>query len=195
MYATKIALTAATLLIALTACDSLPSGGDLPDWGDDTGDTGWDDEGGAQQIAAIDYSCTVGSPDRWWYWTEIDGWSGLTTLDIFETGDGNWPSNPGAVWSESHDMRNTDWSDEGGWDRWEVELRRVTSIGQQVSGQSTLFGCNWDDGRSLAFKMAIYDDSGRELDCAIWGHESHQYFNNHLGDDCICFDNDGSCTN
>ena len=190
MQRLTIALAATSLLFAVSACDDAS---DFP-WDED--DTGWwdDDLPAAQEIAYINYSCTVGSPDRWWYFVEIDGWAGDAELEIFETGDGNWPNNPAAVWGETHPMQNTDWDDDGAWDEWEADLRRAGSIGQQVAGQSTLFGCGWDDGRSLAFKVAIYDDGGRLQDCAIWGRESHQYFNMHRGDNCLCFEPNGICT-
>jgi hypothetical protein len=195
MHTIKIALLATTTLFAFTACTDLGSG--LPDWDVDTGDTGaWDDQTEYDPvIGEVSYSCDYGSPDRWQFYSRIDGWAGLATLDIYETGDGNWPSNPSAVWSESHTMSNSGYDADGAWDDWTASLSKVNTIGQQTAGSTTLFGCEWNDGGSLAFRETIFDDSGRELDCVIWGYQSQQYFNSHRGDDCVCIDPDGSCNN
>jgi hypothetical protein len=188
----KIALLAVGGLLTFTACDT---GTSLPDWGYlDTGDTGYS-EVIDPVIAEVSYSCSYGSPDSWWFTSRTDGWAGLAVLDIFETGDGHWPSQPSAVWKETHTLNNSDYDQGGEWDEWSITLRHVTTIGQQVSGQSTLFGCEWNDGGSLAFMETIYDDTGREQDCVIWGYQSQQYFNSHLGNSCVCLDNDGSCSN
>jgi len=190
--AIQLLVLATGALFALTACTSMPSG---PDWDLDTGDTGWSDDPVDPLIAQVTFSCNPGNPDMWSYYSRMDGWAGLATLDVFETGDGNWPNNPGAVWVESHNLNNTDHDPEGTWDEWSLSLRHVTTISQQYSGSTTLFGCEWNDGRSLAFREAIYDESMRELDCVIWGHESQQYFNGYRGDSCVCIDPDGSCNN
>ncbi len=191
MHPIKLALIASGALFALTACTD---GIGMPDWDLDSADTGYWDEV-VPMIAEVSFTCDYGNPDLWRFYSYLDGWAGQSMLDIFETGDGNWPNNPSAVWSETHVMTNTNYADDGTWDEWSLTLRAVSSIGQQVGGQTTLFGCNWNDGGSLAFRQTIYDDNGAELDCVIWGSRSQQYFNGYLGDSCVCIDPDGRCDN
>jgi len=191
-----IILTALTAPLLFAACDG--AGGGWEDiFGDDTGyyDTGFNGDT-APLITQIDYGCDVGNPDQWWFDVTNEGWAGDVTVDLFETGDGAWGSgNVGAVWDERHYMTNVEWAEDGSWDRWDLTLSDVESPGSQTAGRSTLFGCAWNDGRSLAFMATAYDDNGRFADCAIWGHESEQYFNGYLNNDCICFENDGNCSN
>lgn len=195
MNSLKIALVGTSALFVFTACDDFGTGNDLPDWDLDTADTGYFEEVSDPVIEQVSFRCDIGNPDRWTFYSTMDGWAGTAVLDIFETGDGNWPGNPAAVWSETHTLENTSYDPDGLWDEWQVTLSRVTTINQQYSGSTTLFGCEWNDGGSLAFKETIYDDSGREMDCVIWGYESQQYFNNYRGDSCVCIDPDGSCNN
>jgi len=188
-------LTALAIPALFVACDQLPGGG----WEgilDDSGDTATVQPTEDPLIASINYGCNVGNPDMWWFDITNDGWAGDVTIDLFETGDGNWGQrNVGAVWDESHNMVNTEWAEDGTWDRWQLDLTDVESPGSQTSGRSTLFGCAWNDGGSLAFMATLYDDRGVPADCAIWGHESEQYFNEYLGNTCICFEGDGTCRN
>ena len=135
-------------------------------------------------------SCTPGNPDTWSFQSELNGWVGLAVLDIFETGDGYWPSDPNKVWTETHDMQNTAYDPDGYWDEWDLSLRSVSTIPEQIAGQTTLFSCTWNDGGSLAFRETIYDDNSQKLDCVIWGYQSQQYFNGYLGDSCVCIDAD-----
>jgi hypothetical protein len=190
---------ASHLTLALLATSSLAASCDqVPGWEDlFESDSAWDTAfyDGEVQIAQLDYRCSSGSPDTWWVQAVMDGWAGDVELDIFETGDGNWPGNPNAVWEESHLLTNVDHDPGGAWDVWEATLVDVESPGQQIGGRSTLWGCWWDDGDSLAFKVTVYDDGGREVECAIWGNESEQYFNGYRGDRCLCFDPDGRCDN
>lgn len=192
MNTAKIALIAAAGLFALTACVDGTGGG--PDWNLDSGDTGyWEEQDPV--ISEVSFNCNYGNPDMWTYDSFVDGWAGLAVLDIFETGDGHWPSQPQSVWTETHTLNNLAYDENGDWDEWGITLRSVTTINQQIASQTTLFSCAWNDGGSLAFRETIYDDSGHELDCVIWGYQSQQYFNGYLGDSCVCIDNDGSCTN
>ena len=195
MNAIKIALLGTGSFFVLTACTDLGTGNGLPDWDVDTADTGFWEEQSDPVIDQVSFECSYGAPDRWTFYSLMDGWAGTAILDIYETGDGNWPSNPSAVWSESHTLENTSYDPEGTWDEWQISLTKVDTINQEYSGSTTLFSCDWNDGGSLAFKETIYDDSGREMDCVIWGYESQQYYNGRMGDDCVCIDPDGSCTN
>jgi len=185
------------LALAAAACD-IPNGGwDDLFGGDTASDTASDTAfySGALEITSIDYRCTPGSPDAWWYSTTASAWAGDAELHVFETGDSNWPNNPNAVWEETHPLTNTAYDEAGTWDTWEATLTDVDSPGSQIAGRSTLWGCWWDDGQSLAYKLTLFDDAGRATDCAIWGNESEQYFNGHRGDRCLCFDSDGRCDN
>lgn len=189
--ATLFALTASALL---AACDDVGGWGDLFDSGYDTWDTGEFYEGDVL-IAELAYGCDPGNPDTWWFEATNQGWAGDMVLDIYETGDGNWPSNPGAVWDETHNLTNTQWAEDGTWDFWELSLRDVESAGSQTASQSTLFSCGWNDGNSLAFMITLYDEDMRERDCAIWGQESDDYFNDYRNNNCVCFEADGNCNN
>jgi hypothetical protein len=186
-------LTLAAVALSATASTCDPTGG----WDDllDSEDTAGDFYEGPIQIAQIDYTCSEGSPDRWAFEVVNDGWAANIGLDIYETGDGNWPGNPNAVWEESHDLENTDWDEAGTWDAWSISLSDVDRPGDQISSRTTLWDCWYDDGNSLAFMVTMFDDSGRAVDCAIWGNESSDYFNGYRNNDCICFDPDGDCSN
>lgn len=184
------------LPLTLVACDGVGF-----DWDDllNESDSDWETDDGfyqdAPQIAQVDYRCDNGAPDSWWYQVTLDGWAGDMWLDIYETGDGNWPGNPNAVWEESHPLRSVDYDESGAWDVWEVRVNDVEAISQQIGGNSTLFSCNWDDGRSLAFMVSLWDENANYVECAIWGHESDPYFNDYRGNDCLCFEADGNCNN
>ena len=191
---TKTTTLFAMATLFLSACDILGGGWDGLLDSDDTGSTG-DFFDGELLINELNYGCDVGSPDTWWFESTSQGWAGDTTLSIYETGDGNWPGNPSAVWDELHNMTNTESAENGDWDFWTLSLADVDSAGSQVAGRSTLFSCQWNDGGSLAFKATLYDEDGRETDCAIWGYQSEQYFNDYRNNSCVCFDGDGSCTN
>lgn len=182
------------LPLALVACDDGFGWDDLLNDSDTAYDTG-SFYSGPVEIAQLDYRCNNGSPDSWWYQATMNGWAGDVWLDIYETGDGNWPNNPNAVWEESHPLTSVAYDEGGAWDVWEATLSDVESPGSVVSGRSTLWDCWWDDGNSLAFMITLYDDTAREVECAIWGNESGSYFNDYRGNDCICFDPDGNCNN
>lgn len=185
-------IVASTLLFA--ACDQF--GGGWDDLLTETGDTAFDTPTTTTPlIDTLSYGCDAGSPDEWWFDSVVTGWAGDMVVDIYETGDGNWPNRPTAVWDETHFMNNVESAEDRSWDRWDLVLADVESAGSQVSGRTTLFSCRWDDGRSLAFKATVLDESGRTQDCAIWGHESEQYFNEHLNNDCVCFESDNNCRN
>lgn len=190
-----------TALIALPvlflgACDQLGGFEDILG----PGDTGNDDFVVVDPlIAAIDFGCDTGNPDQWWYDVVNQGWAGGVTLDIFETGawtgSANSAGNASSVWDETHELENIEFAADGSSDRWGISLNDVETPGQQISGSTTLFGCAWNDGGSLAFMMTMRDENGRFADCAIFGHESEQYFNGLQGNDCLCFENDQNCSN
>ncbi len=191
-----------TALIALPAlifgaCDQLGGFEDILG----TGDTGRDDVVVSVDplIAGINFGCDTGNPDQWWYDVVNEGWAGGVTLNIFETGawTGNASSagNASSVWDERHEMSNVEFAADGTSDRWGIELNDVETIGEQIAGSTTLFGCAWNDGGSLAFMVTMRDENDREADCAIFGYESEQYFNGLQGNDCICFEGDQNCSN
>jgi hypothetical protein len=161
-------LTLIFALAALTACvgDPFPSS--------DTGLDGWDTGDvsvfeGPWQIAEVYWQCEPGS-NVWTYEAITDGWAASMTLDIVETGDGNWRENPSAVWDELHTFNdNVAYAEDGTWDHWQVTLRGVSSPSSQVSGQTTLFTCGYHADDSLSWKATMYGDQG-QLDCGIWGH-------------------------
>ena len=146
----------------------------------DTTDSKIDDSGsescwytGALQIAELSYSCTDGSPDQWYYYTLTDGLAGDVTIDIFETGDANWPGNPSAVWDEQHGLDNIAYDDvTGSWYEWELGLDYEADEGSWVAGQSTSYVCSTDDETRLTWMVTMYDDSNNPVDCAVWGHDT-----------------------
>lgn len=155
---------------------------------DDSGtiDGGPDPYSGPRQIASIESpACVTGSPDIWTFDVTLDGLADLVTLDIVE-------SSSVTPWDESHDLANYDYDvTSSAWDKWMVNLEQVTTPGEVVSGQTTLFGCEWNDGYSLAFRVEMYG-GGTRLDCAIFGYQAQQTFADSA---CVCFDLDGDCTN
>jgi hypothetical protein len=135
---------------------------------------------GPIQVSAIWPSCTVGDPDRWAFEVELEGRAGALELEIVETAeDGSR--------SEVHrPVSALAWDEEAwAWEEWVLELERVSAPAEVVSGQTTLFDCTYDDGQSLAFKVAIFDDEDALLDCAVWGHGAQSVSG---WDGCVCFD-------
>jgi hypothetical protein len=119
------------------------------------------------------------------------------TVDVYETGDSNWPTNPEAAWDESHDLTGYLYDTQCySWDEWAVDLDDVASSGDVVSGETTLWDCSFDDDGSLAFLATVYDDStpAVAVDCAIWGYDAEGYFIDHLGKECDCLDEDENCS-
>ncbi|MFT6143382.1 MAG: hypothetical protein ACJAZO_002393 [Myxococcota bacterium] len=191
------ALIALPALIFFGACDQLGGFEDILG----TGDTSTSTPGTTIDplIAGIDFGCDTGNPDQWWYDVVNEGWSGGVTLDIFETGawtgSGSSAGNANDVWDESHELTNIEFAEDGSSDRWGISLNDVETPGQQVSGSTTLFGCAWNDGGSLAFMVTMRDENNNQADCAIFGFESEQYFNGLQNNSCICFENDSNCSN
>ncbi len=168
----------------------------------DTAVTDW--YTGPYEIAFVDYECVS---DTLTVEIETDGWADGMELWLANTGDGNWPSNPTAIWDETHvldDTHNVNFDEEtGAWDIWEIDLDIVTDAEDVVTtgpNQTTLsgVGCPDHDGESWAY-MAVMFGSGAVDDCAIWGYEPVEYYNTYLANadatsppaeigGCICFD-------
>lgn len=167
-------------LLALAACDD-----GLLDTGDTWRDTdlpeAWE---GDPIVTDYFWNCEPGS-NQWTYWARTDGWASGIGLDIVETGDGNWSSNPSAVWDEYHELDdNIDYAEDGSWDEWEITLRGVSTTGSQVSGETTLFTCGYHSDDSLSWRFTMYDEGNTAVDCAVWGHRPIEAY----GSNCYCFD-------
>ncbi|TNE92119.1 MAG: hypothetical protein EP330_02905 [Deltaproteobacteria bacterium] len=171
--------TLALTLAGLVACTGLPDA----DSGDTWGDTAVADFQGPWQIAEVQWQCEPGS-NTWTYYARTDGWATSMSLDIVETGDGNWSENPSMVWDEYHDFDdNLAYAEDGSWDEWQIVLRGVSSMGSQVSGETTLFTCGYHSNDSLSWKATMYGDNSA-LDCAVWGHRPIEAY----GSGCYVFD-------
>ena len=152
-------------------------------WGDTASPEGnlWQ---GPWQIQTINWDCAPGT-NEWTYYVFTDGWAGSIGLDIVETGDGSWSTNPAAVWDEYHVFdTNLAWAEDGSWDEWELRLRGVSTIGAQVADETTLFQCGYHSDDSLSWRATMYADDGTELDCGTWGHRPREAY----GNSCFCFD-------
>ncbi|MCO4746954.1 MAG: hypothetical protein KC912_19305 [Proteobacteria bacterium] len=175
---TRIAILAATF-IALVGCTGLET-----DTGDSWGDTASAAYAGPWQLSQLDWSCEPNS-GTWTYYALTDGWASTITLDIVETGDGSWTTDPSAVWDEYHVFdQNLAYAEDGSWDEWQVSLRSASSFANQVSSESTLFQCGYHAADSLSWKATMYDDDNQTLDCGVWGHRPIEAY----GTSCYCFD-------
>lgn len=174
-------LTLSAAIAALTACVDGPPSTDSGFAWDDTGNVEVFE--GPWQIAEVYWSCEPAS-NAWTYEAITDGWAASMTLDIVETGDGSWSTNPAAVWDEFHDFDdNVDYAEDGSWDRWQVVLRGVSTPSAQVSGETTLFTCGYHAADSLSWKATMYGDT-EILDCGVWGHRPLEAY----GSGCYRFD-------
>lgn len=102
----------------------------------------------------------------------------------------------------------------GTYDKWKMALKVVSSAGDVVAADpnnpntgTTLWDCqddltqtdtaspgtDWING-SLAWMITMYDDSSppQVTDCIIFGFHSDQYWNTYKGNDCLCFEGDGT---
>lgn len=174
----------ATLAVALTALIGCV-GFEGDTGGDSWGDTADPQFAGPWQIATLDWTCSQ-SNGNWTYYAMTDGWAGSMSLEIVETGDGNWSTNPSAVWDEYHVFdNNLAYAEDGSWDEWELVLRTTSSFANQVSSESTLFQCGYHSDDSLSWKATMHSDGNQALDCGVWGHRPTEAF----GSGCYNFGN------
>lgn len=156
--------------------------------------------------------------DEWTFDVVTDGLAGTIELQIAETGAYNDTTNTMNGIVETHLLDdNYDYDLETGtYDKWKLVLARTNDYANYSPGDpnntgdgTTFFSCWWDDatkitdtdgyvtewqGGSLAFMFTMYDDSSppEQQDCIYFGRKAYQYFNTREGNDCLCFEGDGS---
>lgn len=179
----KFTLAFAASALALSACTDTGTG-DECDSGEELDSAGEcvpiaeDEYEGPWQVAEVSWNCDD-SANTWTYSVLTDGWANTVTLDIHETGS----TTP---WSESHPMDNTAFAEDGSWDQWDLVLDEVTTIGEVVSGETTLFECGFHGDDSLAW-MATMDAGENGTDCGVWGYQAADYWNTQQGNSCYDF--------
>jgi len=120
-------------------------------------------------VDAVSYSH---DEDSWQYLVELYGWGDSVTLDI-HADDGLW------TWEEQHELVNTDYSEDGSWDVWELDLVVVTDEAKQETGLTTLFAADDATEATMTWRVRVYED-GAVADCAVWGHDPASF------DDVAC---------
>ncbi len=111
--------------------------------------------------AEIDTITYVHHDDSWRYIVELLGWGTVANLEI-HADDGV------VVWEELHGMVNTEWADDGSWDRWELDLAVVSDPAKQEGGVTTLYAANDKTEATMTWRVVVYTDA-EIADCAVWG--------------------------
>jgi hypothetical protein len=105
--------------------------------------------------------------EQWWYRVEIIGWAELVTLEVQR----NWKEE---IWIEQHEFTNTEFAEDGSWDRWELSLGVTGDPLDQVADESTALAATEANLARMTWMVAIYED-GAMADCAEWGADTEQY--------------------
>ena len=111
--------------------------------------------------SAITFDCDSAN---WWYDVYTVGWSGGADLWIYQT-DSSTPRD------EYHPMGSYDFDDQGWWDNLYLLLDTVAYSSDVVWGRSTLYFCDQARIDRLSWHLAVYDVSGADADCAVWGED------------------------
>lgn len=150
-------------------------------------ETGTAPEPTQEWINAVQWSCIEG---EWTYELSAVGAPDLVTVDVFDTDSWDGGASAG-VWKEAHPLAISEQAEDASWTHWKVVLTVVPQV-DVVVAQSTALVCEQDSPREIATRMRVVVED-QEVDCAIWGQRSEDYFNVGLRNDCHCFDQVHEC--
>jgi hypothetical protein len=105
--------------------------------------------------------------EQWWYRVDIIGWAELVTLEVQR----HWNEE---TWIEQHEFTNTEWAEDGSWDRWELHLSVVDDPLDQMADESTALAATEANLARMTWMVATYED-GAMASCAEWGADTEQY--------------------
>lgn len=147
-------------------------------------------------ITSINPVCTPGTPDSVTFTAVFGAWAETVTLDMLNTGAGEFPDTISGVWDETHIFpatANTEFAADGTSDTWVFDLEVVGAPNLQTDGTNTFLGCDFYDQtdgafNSTAFKLHVTPDRTDDNDtCAIFGWRS-EHATAFGGDGCECFE-------
>ena len=164
----KKLLLGAGALLAFTACtdgDKTCDSGEVCD--SDSGAVVESDSACDETIVAIDSITADCDSTDWWYDVYSTGWMSSPDLWIYQTGSSNpWDEGPHPFPAESYD-----YGANGCWDNYYLQLAITTDWESVEYGSTTLYECSTDRKASLTWHLVVYDGSGAEADCAVWGDD------------------------
>ena len=141
---------------------------------DDTGSGTCDTYAGATYLGVDNTLCaSPGSVEPviwdcdsadWWFDVYTVGWTNGADALVYQTGSANG-------WDENHPIASYAFDDDGYWDNLYAELGIVTTTGEVIDGQTTLYQCDTARADSLTVQLVIYDTDNVEVDCAVWGDD------------------------
>lgn len=117
------------------------------------------------QIETVNSTC---AGDAYTVTAETQEWAQTATAFILQT----IPDDPNTAyqdnWDETHELAAAGTTEDPNTSSWAVTTVKVAKP-EDVKDGSSLFGCDLDD--TLTFAVKIYDTTGAEVDCAVWGDE------------------------